>query len=140
MVRISDLELLKILRKNARTPFLQIAKMLGVSETAIRKRVRKLERKGIIKKYTIEVDLRKIGFEINALIGIDTKPEYFIPTLEKLKNMKEVQSLYSASGDHMILIECWFRNSHELTEFTKKLSSMEGIVKICPAIILEKIK
>ena len=140
MVRISNLEILRLLKENSRMPFLRIAKILGVSETAVRKRVRKLEESGILKKYTIEIDPKKIGFEINALIGIDTKPEYYISTLEKLKKMKEIMSLYSSSGDHMILIECWLKNSKELTKFVKKLNVIEGITKICPAIILEKIK
>jgi len=126
--------------KNARTPYVKIAKMLGVSETAVRKRVKKLEKMGLIKRYTIEVDPKKIGFEIRALIGIDTKPERFISTLEKLKAMEEVISLYSASGDHMILVECWFRDSKELTSFVKKLEVIEGVTRVCPAIILEKVK
>ena len=140
MVRISDLELIRILMKNARTPYVKIAKMLEVSETAVRKRVKKLEEMGVIRKYTIEVDPKKIGFEIRALIGIDTKPERFISTLEKLKVMEEVISLYSASGDHMILVECWLKNSKELTSFVKKLETMEGVTRVCPAIILEKVK
>jgi len=126
--------------KNARTPYVKIAKMLEVSETAVRKRVKKLEEMGVIRKYTIEVDPKKIGFEIRALIGIDTKPERFISTLEKLKVMEEVISLYSASGDHMILVECWLKNSKELTSFVKKLETMEGVTRVCPAIILEKVK
>jgi len=140
VVRISDLKLIQILMKNSRTPFVKIAEMLGVSETAVRKRIRKLERDGVIRKYTIEVDPKKIGFEITALIGIDTKPEHYISTLEKLREMKEVINMYSSSGDHMILIECWFKNSKELTNFIKTLEEIEGITKICPAIILEKIK
>ena len=57
MVRISNLELLRILKENSRIPFVKIAKIFGVSETAVRKRIRKLEKEGIIKKYTIEVNL-----------------------------------------------------------------------------------
>ena len=56
MVRISNFKILQILRENARTPFVKIAELLGVSETAVRKRVRKLEEQGIIRKYTVEVD------------------------------------------------------------------------------------
>ena len=140
MVRISNLEILKILMENSRIPYIKIAKIFGVSEAAVRKRIKKLERDGVIRKYTIEVDLRKIGYEINALIGIDTEPERYIPTLEKLREMKEVMKLCSSTGDHMILIECWLKNSKELTEFIKTLEKIEGVTKICPAIILEKIK
>ena len=87
-----------------------------------------------------EVDLKKMGFEIVALIGIDTTPESFISALEQLRDMEEVVSLYSSSGDHMILLEGWFKNMDELAKFVKKLESIEGITKICPAILLEKIK
>jgi len=55
VVRISDLEIIRILRENARIPFVKIAEDLGVSEIAIRKRVKKLEKDGIIRRYTIEV-------------------------------------------------------------------------------------
>jgi len=54
--------------------------------------------------------------------------------------MEEVVSLYSSSSDHMIFIECCFKNSEELMKFVKKLDTMKGITKICPAIVLEKIK
>ena len=139
MVRFSNLELLRILKENSRIPFVKIAKIFGVSETAVRKRIRKLEKEGIIKKYTIEVNLKKIGLEM-ALIGIDTKPEYYISTIEKLKEMDEVVNLYASSGDHMIMIDCWFKSSEELRKFIKTLESMEGVTRVCPAIILEKIK
>jgi len=140
MVRISDLELLRILRENARIPYVKIARELGVTEAAVRKRVRRLEERGVICKYTVEVDPRKVGFEITALIGLDTTPERFMATLERLRGMEEVLELYSASGDHMILVESWFRNSMELAAFVRKLESMEGVTRVCPAIILERIK
>ena len=140
MVRISNLSVLEILKENARTPYLKIAKALGVSDTAVRKRMEKLERDGVIRKYTIEVDPRKLGYEVTSLIGLDTEPEHYIHTIDKLGEMDEVVHLYSSSGDHMIMVECWFKNSDGLREFVKNLESMEGVTKTCPAIILEKIK
>ncbi|MCD6557512.1 MAG: Lrp/AsnC family transcriptional regulator [Candidatus Aenigmarchaeota archaeon] len=140
MVRISNLKILELLKRNSRMSFVEMAKKLGVSETAVRKKIKRLESDGVIKKYTIETDPRKIGFDIDALIGIDTEPEYYISTLERLKQTKEVIGLCSSSGDHMILAECWFKNSNELAKFIKKLEKSKGIIKICPAIILEKIK
>ena len=91
-------------------------------------------------RYTIEVDLKKLGFEVNVLIGLDTRPEDYISVLEKLKEMDEVMSLYSSSGNHMILMKCWFRSSKELADFIKTLKGIRGVTRVCPAIILEKIK
>ena len=117
-----------------------MAKKFKVTETAVRKRVKQLEQIGIIKKYTIEFDPKKIGFDIDTLIGIDTLPEEYINIINKLKNTEEVQSLYSSNGDHMILARCWFKNHRELENFVKKIEKYKGITKICPAIIIEKIK
>ncbi|MEM4968773.1 MAG: Lrp/AsnC family transcriptional regulator [Nitrososphaerota archaeon] len=140
MVRFTDLELIQELLRNSRRTYVELAKTFGVTEAAIRKRIKKLESENIIKRFTIEVDLKKLGFEVHALIGLDSSPKKLIQTLEELQNMKEVVSLYTSSGDHMILIECWFRNMKQLSDFIKKLEKIDGVTKICPAIILEKIK
>ncbi|MCD6477684.1 MAG: Lrp/AsnC family transcriptional regulator [Candidatus Aenigmarchaeota archaeon] len=140
MVRISNLDVLKVLMKNSKTPFLEMARMLGVSETAIRKRIRKMEEEGVIRAYTVDVDPKKIGFEVNALIGLDTEPEVYLQVIEKLRSMDEIRSLYTSSGDHMIMMEIWFKNMDELSKFVDFLNSMNGVKKVCPAIIMEKIK
>ena len=138
--KISDLDILKELRKNARVSYRELAKKFGVSDTAIRKRIKKLEQMGIIKKYTIEIDPKLLGYGVITIIGIDTKPEHYVSILEKLKTIDEVISLYSTSGDHMILIESWFKTYDEFTKFIKMLEQMEGVTRVCPAIIIEKIK
>ena len=40
----------------------------------------------------------------------------------------------------MILLECWFKDSDELARFVKRLESIRGVTRVCPAIILEKLK
>lgn len=140
MVRISDIDLIKILKEDARTPFTRIAEKFGVSETAIRKRVKKLLNKGVIKRFTIEVDPKKLGFEVTALIGVDTEPEAFISVIEKMREIEKVISLYTSTGDHMLLLEGWFKNTEELVKFVEELQKIKGVTKVCPAIILEKIK
>ena len=52
MIDETDKSILEILRKNARMPFLEIAKKIGVSESTIRKRVGNMEENGTIKKYS----------------------------------------------------------------------------------------
>ncbi|MCD6538684.1 Lrp/AsnC family transcriptional regulator [Candidatus Bathyarchaeota archaeon] len=140
MVRISNIKLLRILRENSRISYLEIARTLGVSETAVRKRVKRLLEEGVIRRFTVEIDPKKVGYRVVAMIGLDTKPEALISVLEILKKLENVQSLYSSSGDHMIMMECWFKDYSELSRFVKSLEGIEGITRICPAIILEKIK
>ena len=139
MVRISNFHLLELLEENARISYTDLAKKFKVSETAIRKRIKELEKKGIIKKYKAEINYPKLGFA-NSIIGIDVKPEKFLYLLETLKKIKKVKSLMISSGDHQLLIEVSFDNSEDLRKFIKSIEKIEGVLKVCPSIILERIK
>jgi Lrp/AsnC family transcriptional regulator for asnA, asnC and gidA len=140
MVRISDLNLIKILMNDSRLSYTKIARVLGVTEAAIRKRVKALEEKGVIKRFTIDVNPKALGYDLDVLIGVDTTPERYVKILEILKKMDEVIGLYTSAGDHMILLRAWFKNTDELNKFIHELESMEGVTRVCPAILLEKLK
>lgn len=120
--------------------FVDLGDKLGVSDTAVRKRIKKLEDEGVIRKYTVDVDPKKLGFDINSLIGVDTTPEEYIHVIEKLKKWREILSLYSSTGDHMILMECWFESSEGLNDFVEKLEGIKGVTRVCPAMLIGKIK
>ncbi|MHA1973876.1 MAG: Lrp/AsnC family transcriptional regulator [Candidatus Hodarchaeales archaeon] len=140
-MKFSDADLLTLLFNNAKTSYVELAKQLKVTETAVRKRVTKLTQKGIIKRYTIEVDREKLGYELAAFIGLDTEPEKFFSVQKKLRNKRslEVKQLFTTSGDHMLMIEGWFRDNQHLTTFIEDLETWSGVTKVCPAIIHQKL-
>ena len=135
-----DLNIIEMLLKNSRTPFMQIARKLNVSESTIRKRVSILEKNGVIKKYSLVVDTSKIGFENIALIGIDVSPEKYLDVAKKLTEINEVRYVASSTGDHMFMLEVWAKNSDELRSLSDKLKGLDGVTRICPAIIKDTLK
>lgn len=140
MVRISNKDLLKLLQKNARTKGVALAKELNVTETAIRKRIKKLESEGIITGYTVDINPKKAGYETQVLIGIDTTPESFMKIKEYLINLDFVINAWTSTGDHMLMAECWFKTKEDHDNFIKELEAKPEITKTCPALILNKIK
>ncbi|MCD6312907.1 MAG: Lrp/AsnC family transcriptional regulator [Thaumarchaeota archaeon] len=140
MVRISNLKLIKFLMENSRRSYVELARLLGITEAAVRKRVKRLEELGIIRKYTIEVDPKKLGYELICFIGIDVAPERYVKLINDLRERPEVIKLYSTSGDHTILAECWFKNLEDLTQFMEGLESCPGVTRVCPAVVLQRIK
>jgi len=136
-----DKIIIEMLTKDARTPFTEIAKVLGISETAVRKRVRALEEAGVIKQYTIVIDPSKLGYNLVSLTGIDTLPEKIFEVASKLKEFEFVRSVYLTSGDHMIMAEVWAKDGNDLSDIiSNKIGKIDGVVKVCPAIILERLK
>lgn len=128
--------------KDGRKPYQKIADVLKevTTESAVRKRVKKLISEGAIRKFTIDVNPTKLGFQVQALIGIDVDGENYGLIIKKLKDLDEILTLSTSTGDHAIMMECWFINSEELADFEKKLFRIDGITRICPTIINEKIK
>ena len=135
-----DLSIIEYLSKNSRTPFMQIARKLKVSESTIRKRVLNLEKSGTIKKYSLVVDLNKIGFENIALVGVDVSPEKYLDVAKKLTEFDEIKYVASSTGDHMFMLEVLAKNDDELRVLSNKLKSLDGVTRICPAIIKDTLK
>jgi len=141
MVDQLDLKILETLRLDASLPFTEIAKRFKVSESTVRKRVERLMREGVIKKFTVTVNPAKIGFNTVAIVGVDVDPSKLLEVAQKLCDIPETVYVATSTGDHMIMTEIWTRDGRELTKIlSEKIGSIEGVKKICPAIILEKLK
>jgi len=58
-----------------------------------------------------------------------------------LTALDEVKSVVTSTGDHMIMAEVWAHDNRELTEIvTQRIGKLDGVTRVCPAIILERIK
>ena len=135
-----DLKIIEILRENARTSYTDIARQLGISDVAVLKRIRKLEQLGVIRKYTIVVDPKKLGYTAISITGIDVAPEQLFTVLDELKSKEYVKFLALTSGDHGIMATIWARDSRELAKIHDEISKMDGVKRVCPAVILDVLK
>ncbi|UNQ74138.1 Lrp/AsnC family transcriptional regulator [Infirmifilum sp. NZ] len=135
-----DAVILRMLMDNARTPLTEIAKAVGVTDVAVKKRIQKLEREGVIKKYTIVVEPKKIGYNGVALVGVDTDPDKVLSVAHELSKREFTVSVFVTTGDHMIMTEVWAKTGQDLMKIIEEIGRMEGVKKVCPAIVLERIK
>lgn len=136
-----DLKILGMFQEDGRLSFSEMGRRLKLSESTIRKRTQSLKEKRVIKRFTIEIDPSKIGINIVAIVGVDVDPTKLLTAAQELSEIKEIKSVATSTGDHMIMTEIWTRNGKELTTLiSEKIGKIEGIKKICPSIILEKVK
>ncbi|MCW4005998.1 MAG: Lrp/AsnC family transcriptional regulator [Candidatus Bathyarchaeota archaeon] len=137
----TDKKILQILEQDGRTSFSEIAKKLRLSESGIRKRVSALQETGAIKKFTINIDPTKMGYNSISIVGVDVEPPLLLEAAKKLCEFKEIHYVATSTGDHMIMTEIWAKDGLELTTIlSEKIGTIPGVKKICPAIILEKFK
>jgi len=138
MLDEKDLKIIEILKKDSRTPYTEIARILSLSEATIRKRIKNLEDKKVITGYSIKIDKSKLGYNTIAYVGLDVEPSMFLDAAKKMTEIDEVKYVATATGDHMIMTEIVTTNGKEL--MSEKIGRIKGVHRICPAIILEVLK
>ncbi|MCS7144700.1 MAG: Lrp/AsnC family transcriptional regulator [Archaeoglobaceae archaeon] len=134
-----DRVILFTLLKNAKTSKSKIAENLEVTETAVRKRIEKLEAQKILVGYRAILNFKKAGLFF-SFTGLDVEPERLWKVMDLLKDMEEVINLYLTSGDHTILAEIISESIEKLNETHERISRIEGVKRVCPAIVLEVVK
>lgn len=130
----NDIKILEILRKNARTPYTSIAKELGISEAAVRKRISKLEKNGIIKRFTIDYELSS---EIRAIVMVKSTPQ--IPTPEiskKIISIQGVEVVYETTGDYDIIAIIRGNSIASINKTIDEIRSVQGVVSTNSTIVL----
>ena len=135
-----DRRILEELSRNARVSYTELAKRLGISDVAVIKRIRRLEQQGVIKRYTVEVNPRSLGYRVVSYTGIDVEPEHLLDVAEELRKKPYVKRLSITSGDHDIMAVIWARDSEDLRRIHEEISRLPGVKRICPAIVLEELK
>lgn len=141
MIDEKDLKIIDMLRENARTPVTTIASKLGVSESTIRKRIRALEKNGVITQYTVIVDPAKLGYKSVSIVGINVESTHLLDVAMRMTEFPEVKFVATSTGDHVIITEIWLNDSKELGRFiTEKIEKQEGVKRVSPTIILENWK
>jgi len=136
----TDLKIINILKKNARTPVLKMSSILGISDVAIKKRIKKMEDMGIIRGYTIKIDYPKLGYKGLAIVGLDVESSDLLEVARKLVEKENVKYVAISTGDHMIIATVIAKDNEELAAFIDELGKMKGVIKVCPAIVLEVLK
>ncbi len=113
----TDLKILRVLLRNARASYREIASEIGVAVGTVQHRIQKLEDKGILKGFRPIINYTNLGYEVDAIIALETpreKTEEFVKILEKHPH---VYSIYHTTGDVDMFIRVKFKTANELYEF-----------------------
>jgi Lrp/AsnC family transcriptional regulator for asnA, asnC and gidA len=134
-----DSKIIEKLAENARITYTDLARVVGLSDVAVIKRVKKLEEK-IIKRYTIVVDPRTLGYKVVSFTGIDVDPEKLFEVVEILKNKSYLKGLWLTTGDHQLVALIWAKDDEEAGKIHKEIAEINGVKRVCPAIVLKTVK
>lgn len=110
-----DMKILDALTKNARTPYLEIARDYGVSGAAVHQRVQRLLVNKVINGSELLINPSSVGYETCAYVGLFLRePSHFEKAIEALRQIPEVVECHFTTGQYDIFIKLYARNNDHL--------------------------
>lgn len=133
-----DIKILEILSKNAKTPFLEIARICNVSGAAIHQHIQQLTSSGVIMGSVFLLSPEKIGLTTCALIGLRLGHNANASEIvEELKNIPEIVECHYTSGIFPITIKVYTKDNADFLNLVQyKLLPLEGVEAVEPTISL----
>ncbi len=129
-----DKQIIKILKDDGRAGYGDIGVKVGLSEGAVRKRIKALSDEGVIRKFTVKIGVAE-GAEAIALLSVNPS----LPTQEVSKSIREipnVETIYEVTGEYDIVAVIGGMNVVEVNECIEKIRRVEGIMKTNTMIVL----
>jgi len=130
----TDKQIIKLLKDDARAGYGEIGAKVGLSEGAVRKRIKTLINEAIIRKFTVKIGVAE-GTQAITLLA--TNPAY--PTQEvskKIQTIPNVETTYEVSGEYDIVAVISGMNMAEVNECIERIRLVEGIMKTNTMIVL----
>ena len=92
-------KIINVLLNNSRITINELSKQVNLSAPAVRERVNKLEDQGIIKGYTINIDYKELGYDVEILIELTIKNNRYKDFKEFISKQDNVEFCYRVSGE-----------------------------------------
>ena len=125
-----DLKILSELATDASISVPKLSKKINVNASVVYSRIKRLVRRGLIKKFTIVINDEALGYNVKALTGINMDSKMRDNVLNELFKIPEVREIAEVTGRFDILVTM---NSQSLDEMhqliSEKVGRVEGVQK-----------
>jgi Lrp/AsnC family transcriptional regulator, regulator for asnA, asnC and gidA len=132
MGRIDDLDV-KILSELARDASISVprlSKKININSSVVYSRIKRLVKRGLIKKFTIVINDEALGFNVKALTGINMDSKLRDNVLNELFKIPEVREVAEVTGRFDVLVTMNARSLDEMHQLiSEKIGRVEGVQK-----------
>ncbi len=135
-----DKKLISILRSNARTPVVSLAKQLGVSRATVQNRMTRLEKNGVIINYSINL---KPGTDINpvrAFMSIAVEGKKGGKVIKALRGYPSIAALHNTNGRWDIIAEIQTDSLESFNNLLGDIRLVDGVLSTETSLLLDTLR
>jgi len=131
-----DDKLMALLRADARTSLVTLAKKLGLARATVANRIARLERDGVIAGYTVRLGAETARRQVAAIVMININAKLADRVVHALRNITEVVSLKAISGIHDLVAELSANSTEDIDRLLDEIGKLPGIERTMSSIVL----
>lgn len=136
-----DIKILNLLKQNARMSASEIGEKINLSVSAVLERIKKLEKSGIIKQYTLILDPKLINQDVSAFISIGLDhPKYNESFIESVLDHKQIAECHYITGDSDFLLKVVIDSTASLGKVLNDIKSIRGVSRTRTLVVLSTVK
>ncbi|WP_431165371.1 Lrp/AsnC family transcriptional regulator [Tenacibaculum halocynthiae] len=121
MVDEIDLKIINILKEISRISFADLGREISLSPSSIRERVKNLEDNEVIKKYSIDINNKKLGYDLEAFILLKVFPGKLKNMLSIISSFEEVKEVHRITGNQNIHLKIVVKDQQHLQSLLDNL-------------------
>jgi len=123
-----DLKLLSELKKDGSISIPLLAKKLDINASVLYSRIKRLIKKKMITKFTIDIDETQLGFGVKAYVGINRDPKNKTQIHENLMEIPEIDRIIEVTGRFDLMVGVMAEDLEQLHNIVvEKIGKIDGI-------------
>ncbi len=131
-----DREIVEILLRDSRASLKELAQTVGLSSPSVSERLRRLEERGVIRAFTIDIDPKALGYPVQAIVRIKPLPGKLHVVQKLIEETPHFGECDKVTGDDCFVARLYVRSIEELDglldRIADKAETSTAIVKAQP--------
>lgn len=136
----TDYKLLDLLYLDSRMKYSEVADKLGVSVGSVHNRIKSLEERGVIKKFTVQLNPEKLDLDLTVVIEMQIEVAYLSEVNNELQKFTDIIALYNITGGTDILAIARFKNRRHMNEVLTSILKIKHITRTATHLALQILK
>ena len=140
----TDKKILQVLARDSRLSAERVADAVNLSTTPVRRRIKRLEERGLIRRYTLDVDMEQAGYglTLHVFIKLHRRDRETVSRFEeKIRALPEISSCDLVSGPHDYILTVRATDMQAYNEFLRSvLAELPGMFGIETSIVIGRVK
>ena len=124
-----DLKILSALSNDSSISIPHLSKKINVNSSVVYSRIKRLIKRKLIERFTIEINNKELGYSVKSLTGINMDSKKRDNIIEELFKIREVREISEVTGRFDILVTMYARNLENMHQLvSEQIGKIQGIV------------